>query len=60
MCANRVEVAQNNALEGRSGVNYVGNDFFADLFGVSVRRSCLFDWCGFGNGVFIGFTVNGA
>lgn len=60
MCTYGVEVAEYDALEGCAGVDDVGDDFLADLFGVAIGRGGLLDGALLGNGVHVGLAVDGA
>ncbi len=58
MCAHGVEIAQDDALEGCAGVDYVGYDFLGNLFCVAVGGSCLLDRGLLGYGVHIRLAVD--
>ena len=62
MSSNRVEVAQNDALDVGTAVDVVGNDLLVNLLGIAVRRCSLLMRAVLGNGEVLGLrlAVNGA
>ena len=62
MCSNRVEVTQQDCIDGRSADDIVVNDFLTNLFGIAIRAFGLLDGGIFSNGqvLGVGLSVNGA
>ena len=60
MSANRVEVSQNDGLDGGTAGYDIVNDVLAHLLGLAIGRSCLLDRSIFGDRIHIGLAIDGA
>ncbi len=58
VCADRIEIAKQNALERCAGIDHVSDYFLTDLLGVTIGRSGLFDRSLLSHGIDIRFAID--
>ena len=58
MCAHRVEIAKQDALDIDTGMDIVGDDFLTHLLGVAVGRCGRLDWGLFGYRILVRLAIH--